>query len=216
MYFRSQCPTKGFLSFSGKIFFDGKRVLESWWELSYLANPSGAAGNMLTKTKPISNLLTFSALQIECAASLGSGLMGVMRCDLESSHLMNRWGPQTDKTAMQAEWWKTPWLTPQKIMHQCNIKMATYKVQTTFFSPSFFSETSSLVWCDWLASSKPELPSHLTTSGTGFTAAFWEQSRVPLRTVFGWPLSYVKEQHWKAWCVCLCVSCVCVSLWGEH
>lgn len=124
--------------------------------------------------------------------------------------------PTDRQTAMQVEWWKTPWLTPQKIMHQCNIKMAAYKVQTTFFSPSFFFETSSLLWCDWLASSKPELPSHLTTSGTGFTAAFWEQSRVPLRTVFGWPLSYVKEQHWKAWCVCLCVFCVCVCLCGGN
>lgn len=39
--------------------------------------------------------------------------------------------------------------------------------------------------------SEPELPSHLTTSGTGFTAALWEQSRVPLKTLFGRPLCYV-------------------------
>lgn len=56
--------------------------------------------------------------------------------------------------------------------------------------------------------SKPKLPSHLTTSGTGFTVARWEQSRVPLRTLFGWPLSYVTDQFWKTWCVC-------VYLWGN-
>lgn len=54
--------------------------------------------------------------------------------------------------------------------------------------------------------SKPKLPSHLTTSGTGFTVARWEQSRVPLRTLFGWPLSYVTDQFWKTWCVCVLVG----------
>lgn len=43
----------------------------------------------------------------------------------------------------------------------------------------------------------------LTTWGTGFTAALWEQSRVPLRTLFGWPLSYVTILK-NMLCVCLC------------
>lgn len=44
---------------------------------------------------------------------------------------------------------------------------------------------------------EPELPSHHTTWGTGFTAAApWEQSPVP--PVFGWPLSYVTEQLWNS------------------
>lgn len=62
--------------------------------------------------------------------------------------------------------------------------------------------------------SKPELPSHLTTSGTGFTAALWERSWVPLRTVFGWPLSYVTDQFWKTWCTRARV-CACTFMWGN-
>lgn len=123
-------------SLPGFFFSNSKFVLESWWKHTYLSKPSGAAGNMLTKPKTISNLLTFSALQIECAASLGLALMAVMRCDLENSHLMNRWGPQAAAQPHKLSDKKPS----EKIMYPFNVKIALHKVQKLFspFSRSIF------------------------------------------------------------------------------
>lgn len=100
---------------------------------------------------------------------------------------------------------KISWLTWQtiKALVQYGDSNVHFAVQNckTLFCKNQKSDATCLVGL-----SKPELPSHLTTSGTGFTAALWEQSRVPLRTVFGWPLSYVTDQFWKTWCVCAFVG----------
>lgn len=87
---------------------------------------------------------------------------------------------------------------------RCSLQCAKHFLFFFFVSNQQSDATSCLAGL-----SKPKLPSHLTTSGTGFTVARWEQSRVPLRTLFGWPLSYVTDQFWKN------MVCVCVYWWGN-
>lgn len=119
------------------------------------------------------------------------------------------------KTTIQTHWGKRLWLTWWTIKASGlqgdrdgqSAKHFFFSFLSFLFF--FFNQQSDATWLVGL--SEPELPSHLTTSGTGFAAAFWEQSRVPLRTLFGWPLSYVTDQLWKTLCACVC-ACMCVGV----
>lgn len=131
--FRSSCPIRGVLIVPWKDFSMSRLFWNLGGSTFYLANPSGAAGNMLTKTKAISNLLTFGALQNRVRSLSGFCTNGSHEMWFGELTSYEHTRPTSCCTATQAEWWKRPWLAAEKIIHQCNFTIAQM-TSSPFFS----------------------------------------------------------------------------------